>query len=61
MTLLRIWFIGSGALLLGFALYAYAPLLLVFLLVTAGFGLLAAGIVVLARRFAPTGSAPPDA
>lgn len=61
MTLLRLWFIASGALLLSFALYAYAPLLLAFLIVTAGFGFLAAAIVLIARRFAPPGSAPPDA
>lgn len=60
MTLLRIWLWASAALLAFLALYAYAPIVLVFLVVTAGFGLLSAVIVTIARRFDCNAGRPPD-
>lgn len=60
MTLLRIWLVGSAALLAFLLLYAYAPIVLVFLVVTAGFGLLTALIVAIARRFDPDAGRPRD-
>lgn len=61
MTLLRIWLWCSAAALTFLALYAYAPIVLVFLVVTAGLGLLTALIVVIARRFDRDAGRPPDA
>lgn len=51
MSVVRIWFAASGGLFLFLFLYAYAPIVLVFLVVTAGFGVLTAAIVMVARRF----------
>jgi uncharacterized membrane protein HdeD (DUF308 family) len=50
-SLLRVWFIASAALLVGLLIYAYAPILIPLLAVTIGLGLVTAGIVRLARRF----------
>lgn len=61
MSLVRVWFIGSAALLLLALVYVYAPLLLVLLVVTVGFGALSALIVLLARRFERSRGRQPDA
>jgi hypothetical protein len=50
-SLLRLWFIVSSAIIVGLLIYAYAPILIPFFAVTIGLGLLTAGIVRLARRF----------
>lgn len=49
MSLLRLWFAASAGVLLLLFLYAFAPIVLAFLVVTAGFGVLTAGIVAAAR------------
>lgn len=61
MSIVRLWFAASAATLLLALLYVYAPLLLVVLAITAGFGLLSAAIVLLARRIERSRSSGPDA
>ena len=61
MSLVRLWFAVSAALLLLMLLYAFAPLLLVVLAVAAGFGALSAVIVTIARRVERSRGRQPDA
>ncbi|HVY41650.1 MAG TPA: hypothetical protein VG966_01370 [Hyphomicrobiaceae bacterium] len=50
MSVLRIWFLATGAVLGTLLMWSFAPILIPILLVTGGLGVLAAGIVALARR-----------
>jgi hypothetical protein len=52
-TLLRLWFGGTAALILGFLVWTYAPILIPIAAVAIGLGTLTAAIVALARRFQP--------
>lgn len=49
-TLLRFWLIGSGAALAAGLIWIIAPVLFLVLALTAGLGVISAGIVMLARR-----------
>jgi hypothetical protein len=48
-TLLRIWLIGTAAILMGMAVWAFAPVLVFVALLTAGLGILSALMIGLAR------------
>ena len=49
---LRFWLAGSGGLILALAVWAFAPVLLFILLLTAGLGLLCAFMITIARSLA---------
>jgi hypothetical protein len=49
MSLLRIWFLATAGLLLVGAIWAFAPILIPMFVVTAGLGLIVAGVVAAAR------------
>jgi hypothetical protein len=49
---LRFWFACAGGLLLALAVWAFAPVLLFILLLTAGLGLLCALMISIARSLA---------
>jgi hypothetical protein len=48
-SVLKIWFLATAALLAGAMIWAFAPVLVVVLLVTVGLGLLVSVIVTFAR------------
>lgn len=48
-TLLRLWLAGTGVVLLGLAVWAFAPVLLFLLLLAAALGLLSALMIWIAR------------
>lgn len=50
MSLLRAWFLGTGALIGGALIWAYVPILVPVIAVTVGLGVLVAIIVAAARR-----------
>ena len=49
MTALRLWLIGTSIALAGLAVWAFAPVLLFVLLLTAGLGALSAALIGIAR------------
>ena len=49
MTLLRLWLVATAVLLTALLVWAFAPVLLFFLLLTAGLGLVSALMIGLAR------------
>lgn len=49
MSALRLWLIGTSAVLAALAVWAFAPVLLFFLLLTAGLGVVCAVMIGLAR------------
>ena len=49
MTALRIWLVATTVLLAAMLVWAFAPVLLFFLLLTAGLGLVAALMIAMAR------------
>ena len=49
MTVLRLWLVATTALLAAILVWAFAPVLLFFLLLTAGLGLLSALMIGMAR------------
>ena len=49
MSFLRIWFLATGALLLVGLVWAFAPILIPIFVLTAGLGVVVAGIVSAAR------------
>lgn len=49
MSLVQIWMLGTAIVVGGLMLWAFAPILIPLLLVAGGLGLVAAGIVALAR------------
>ena len=49
MTVLRLWLVATAVLLAAVLVWAFAPVLLFFLLLTAGLGLLAALMIAVAR------------
>jgi len=49
LTLLRLWLVATAVLLAGVLVWALAPVLLFFLLLTAGLGLLSALMIGMAR------------
>ena len=49
MTVLRLWLVATTALLAAIMVWAFAPVLLFFLLLTAGLGLLSAVMIGMAR------------
>ena len=49
MTVLRLWLVATTALLAAILVWAFAPVLLFFLLLTAGLGLLSAVMIGMAR------------
>lgn len=53
MSFIQLWFAGTAALIVGFLIWNYAPILVPLLAVTAGLGLLSGIIVAIARRFRP--------
>lgn len=50
MSFLRIWFLATGALVLVGLIWAFAPILIPLFVITAGLGVIVAGIVAAARR-----------
>lgn len=50
MSLLKVWFAGTGLFLAGAMIWVFVPVLVPILGLTAGLGILVAGIVALARR-----------
>ncbi len=51
MNLLRLWLIGTAVLLVGAMIWAFAPILVVLIVVLLGLGVLVTGIVWAARAF----------
>jgi hypothetical protein len=51
MTVLRTWLIGSAIVITALAIWAFAPVLVFFLLLAAGLGLLSAVMIWSARAF----------
>ena len=51
MSFIQLWFAGTAAIVTGFLIWNYAPILVPLLVVTAALGLLSAVIVNIARRF----------
>ena len=49
MTLLRLWLIGTSIVLAGLAVWAFAPVLVFVLLLTAGLGVVSAAMIAVAR------------
>ena len=49
MSVLRLWLLATTALLAAFAVWAFAPVLLFFVLLAIGLGLLSAVMITLAR------------
>jgi hypothetical protein len=59
--ILRIWFLATGVFLAGAMIWAFAPVLVPIIGLTAAIGVLVAGIVGLARRIERIrGGAPPN-
>jgi hypothetical protein len=54
MSFLRIWFLATGALILLGLIWAFAPILIPIFVITAGLGVLVAGVVAFARRLERT-------
>ncbi len=50
MSFLRLWMLATGAIVAAFFVYAYVPVLIPFLVMTLGLGLLTGCIVAAARR-----------
>jgi len=50
MSVLRIWFLATGAVILLALIWAFAPILIPMFAITAGLGVIVAGVVALARR-----------
>jgi ABC-type uncharacterized transport system permease subunit len=48
-TVLRLWLIGTSVILTGLAVWAFAPVLVFFLLLTAGLGVVSAVMIGIAR------------
>lgn len=62
MWFIQLWFAGTAALILGFLIWNYAPILVPLLAVTIGLGVLCAVIVSIAgrfRRLGPSDAEPP--
>ena len=49
MTVLRLWLIGTSVILVGLMVWAFAPVLVFFLLLTAGLGIVCAVMIGIAR------------
>ena len=49
MTVLRLWLIGTSVVLAGLMVWAFAPVLVFFLLLTAGLGVVCAVMIGIAR------------
>ena len=49
MTVLRLWLIGTSVILVGLMVWAFAPVLVFFLLLTAGLGVVCAVMIGIAR------------
>ena len=49
MSLLRIWFLATGTLVLVGLIWAFAPILIPIFVLTAGLGVIVAGVVAAAR------------
>jgi hypothetical protein len=50
MSFLRIWFLATGAVILLALIWAFAPILIPMFAITAGLGVIVAGIVAFARH-----------
>jgi hypothetical protein len=50
MSVVRLWFFATGALILLGLIWAFAPILIPIFVITAGLGVVVAGVVALARR-----------
>lgn len=50
MSVVRLWFLATGALILLGLIWAFAPILIPIFVITAGLGVVVAGVVALARR-----------
>lgn len=50
MSFLRIWFLATGVVVLAGFVWAFAPILIPVVAITAGLGVIVAGVVALARR-----------
>lgn len=51
MDFLRLWFLGTAALVTGGLIWTFVPILVPVIAVAAGLGIVVAGIVAVARRF----------
>ena len=60
MSLLRIWFLATGTLVLVGLIWAFAPILIPLFVLTAGLGVIVAGIVAAARRLERARQRPGD-
>lgn len=49
MSVLRLWLLGTVAVLIGLAVWAFAPVLIFFLLLALGLGVLSGAMILLAR------------
>ena len=49
MTVIRLWLIGTSVVLAGLAVWAFAPVLVFVLLLTAGLGIVSAAMIGIAR------------
>jgi hypothetical protein len=50
MSVLRLWFLATGSLIVLGLIWVFAPILIPIFVITAGLGVIVAGIVALARR-----------
>jgi hypothetical protein len=50
MSVLRLWFLATAVLILLGLIWAFAPILIPIFVITAGLGVVVAGVVALARR-----------
>ncbi len=50
MSVLRLWFLATAVLILLGLVWAFAPILIPIFVITAGLGVVVAGVVALARR-----------
>jgi hypothetical protein len=50
MSVLRLWFLATGTLILLGLIWAFAPILIPIFVITAGLGVIVAGVVAFARR-----------
>jgi hypothetical protein len=50
MSVLRLWFLATGCLILLGLIWAFAPILIPIFVITAGLGVVVAGVVAFARR-----------
>jgi hypothetical protein len=60
MSVLRIWFLATGAVVLLALIWSFAPILIPIFVLTAGLGVIVAGVVSAARWLERVRQRPPD-